>query len=97
MTRPVDPYTPSYQAACHWARKAAEDAMGESDKRAGRAVFARLLWLLDSADGGFIGLADEQLEECAYRNNLRDMAVVNAAQWAPGEWPKRAAEQRVAA
>lgn len=93
----IDLSRPSYRGAYHLAREAAyasmraakRDKIIAADKEAGDKVIIPLLWLVEAADGGFIGLDDDALEKrCArYRLSLAD---VNAAMWAPGEWPKPA-------
>lgn len=104
MTQPFDPYTPSYAAAAHWMREAGYLAMrtdgrvtlAASDRAAGFAVLARLLWHVPGDAGGFLGLSDLQLGKYAKRLGLTEEQVTDA-QWNPGQWPRRAPAQQAAA
>lgn len=83
----------TYQQAYTHAR-----ALAQAGDRIGAGkLLARLLWHVEAADGGFIGLDDWALARMVAADPRLNMADVTAAQWAPGEWPRRAAETAVAA
>lgn len=90
----LDLSVPSYRAAYQFARRAAFDSAkvrgakkpSWHDKAAGDAVMIRLLWHVEGERGGFIGLSDSQLAAYCERKNY-DIRAVNAASYAPGDWP----------
>lgn len=81
----LDLSKPSYRAAYSFAR-----ALG--DRTAASALLSRLLWHVESHDGGFIGLSDAELEAKVAADPRLNMQAVTAAMYAPGAWP--ATEQR---
>lgn len=94
IAKKLDLSRPSYRGAYAFAREAAwnsmradkRDKFNAADKAAGDAVMCRLLWLVDAAGGGFIGLSDAALESRCARYRL-PLPVVQCAMWAPGSWP----------
>jgi hypothetical protein len=104
MSKP-DLSQPSFRAATTLAREAAFAAMrrcgrfglNDADRAIGNALLARLFWHVEGADGGFIGLSDEALQERVAHYRL-DLNAVRDAAWAPGGWPaSAAARERIAA
>ena len=95
---------PSFRAATTLAREAAFAAMraagrfslNDADRALGNALLARLFWHVEGAEGGFIGLSDEALDERAAHYRL-DLAAVRDAAWAPGGWPVESILKRRAA
>ena len=93
MSKP-DLTKPSFRAATTLAREAAFAAMrrcgrfglNDADRAIGNALLARLFWHVEGAEGGFVGLSDEALQERVAHYRL-DMAAVRDAAWAPGAWP----------
>jgi hypothetical protein len=100
MSKP-DLSNPSFRAATTLARDAAFAAMrkagrfslNEADRAIGNALLARLFWHVEGAEGGFVGLSDEALQERVAHYRL-DLAAVRDAAWAPGAWPVSAAAQK---
>jgi hypothetical protein len=97
---------PSFRAATRLAREAAFAAMrkagrlglNDEDRALGNALLARLFWHVEGAEGGFIGLSDEALQERVAHYRL-DLNAVRDAAWAPGSWPVAAGmkKERIAA
>lgn len=95
-TKAFDPFTPSFKAAIYWAREAGWEAMRgagrdtltASDRAAGNAVLARLMWLVEGGAGGFMGLDDRQVEHLCKRVGLTS-AEATAAMFTRGTWPAR--------
>lgn len=67
------------------------------DRRGADRLMCRLLWHVLAADGGFIGLTDQQLEDKVAADPKLNMADVNEFHWDAGEWPAPPAAQQVAA
>jgi hypothetical protein len=92
---------PSFRAATRLAREAAFAAMrkagrfglNEADRAIGNALLARLFWHVEGAEGGFVGLSDEALQERVAHYRL-DLTAVRDAAWAPGAWPVSAIAQK---
>lgn len=83
---------PSFKAAVDLARP----VLAAEGRDAANALLSRLLWHVEGDAGGFIGLHDEALVERVAYYRL-DLAVVQAAAWAPGAWPTKSnTEQRAA-
>ena len=103
MAKP-DLCSPSFRAATTLAREAAFAAMrkagrfglNDTDRAIGNALLARLFWHVEGAEGGFIGLSDEALQERVAHYRL-DLVQVRDAAWAPGAWPAPAVRERIAA
>lgn len=69
--------------------------LAHEGRPAANKLIARLLWHVEGADGGFIGLHDEALAERVAFYRL-DLDQVRDAMWAPGAWPVAAAQQEAA-
>lgn len=57
------------------------------DRAGATALLCSLLWSVDRAQGGFIGLSDEELLVVCERDKRLDYQAAVASQWAPAKWP----------
>lgn len=50
-------------------------------------LLSNLLWHVDGADGGFIGLSDEQILDKCESDGCLSYSAATAAMYAPTPWP----------
>jgi len=74
--------TRTFQDAYTAARKVAQ----AGDRAAATALLSNLLWHVDGAAGGFIGLSDEQLAEKCEADPRIDYSIAVSAMHAPTAW-----------